>query len=127
MSTTYSILPAELDSIHWPREETWCSALQAEGTPLVSYGLPYTEAAVKRAAFFGASQRILIIASKSLSRLTDRVDRLQDALGDRVVFTRYGLSQHTLWSEVLEVVAKVRELNVELIITIGAGSITDGM
>lgn len=93
---------------------------------LISYGLPFPEACAKHVANTFKSSRVYIIASGSLSRDTDHVKRLQGALGDKVVGTRYGMKPHTLWSEILEVTKDAKEGNADLIITLGAGSLTDG-
>lgn len=68
-----------------------------------------------------------IIASGSLSRNTDKVDKLIDALGkDNVVGVKKGLTPHTPWSEILQITAEAREAKADCVVTIGAGSVTDG-
>ena len=62
----------------------------------------------------------------SLSRNTHHVKRLQDALSSRVVGTRYGMKPHTLWSEILEVAQEASSVSADLLVTLGAGSLTDG-
>lgn len=39
---------------------------------------------------------------------------------------RRGIRPHTPWEEVLEIVEEVRGRGVEVIVTLGAGSLTDG-
>lgn len=96
-------------------------------SPYVSYGLPYQESCAKHVKeTFGAS-RVYIIASGSLSRNTDKVDKLIDALGkDNVVGVKKGLTPHTPWSEILQITAEAREAKADCVVTIGAGSVTDG-
>lgn len=98
-------------------------------SPHVSYGLPYQEACAKHAkGTFGAS-KVYIIASGTLSRTTDRVDRLADALrkaGVEVVGIRKGVTPHTKWSNILSIAAECREAGADCLVTLGAGSITDG-
>jgi alcohol dehydrogenase class IV len=49
------------------------------------------------------------------------------ALGaEKVVGRRIGMQSHTLWSEVLEIVEEARSAQVDLLLTLGAGSLTDG-
>jgi alcohol dehydrogenase class IV len=71
------------------------------------------------------AKRIYTLASGSLCRNTDYVQKLQRALGDRVAGLREGMTPHTLWSEVLEVADECRRLHADLIVTIGGGSLTD--
>ena len=92
----------------------------------ISYGLPFVEACAKHVAKTFNSARVYIIASGSLSRNTDHVKKLQQALGGKVVGTRYGMQPHTLWSEILEVTEDASKANADLLITLGAGTLTDG-
>ena len=92
----------------------------------ISCGLPYPEACAKHVANTFESSRVYIIASGSLSRDTDHVKRLQQALENKVVGTRYGMRPHTRWSEILEVTKDAKETKADLLVTLGAGSLTDG-
>ncbi|SMR57901.1 unnamed protein product [Zymoseptoria tritici ST99CH_3D1] len=96
------------------------------GYPHISYGLSFPETCLKHVTNTFSASRVYIIASASLSRNTDYVKRLQKALSNKVVGTRYGMKPHTLWSEILEVTKEAIDLNVDLLITLGAGSLTDG-
>ena len=93
--------------------------------PTLSYGLPFIEACQKHVEFTFDAHRIYIIASKSLSTDTDALERLEEALGNRVVGKKVGITSYTLWSESLKTTAECRDLNIDLIITIGGGSLTD--
>ncbi|KAF2794767.1 putative Fe-containing alcohol dehydrogenase [Melanomma pulvis-pyrius CBS 109.77] len=96
-------------------------------SPWVSYGRPYDESCAKHVRETFHASRIYIIASGSLAKNTDKVDKLIDALGkSNVVGTRKGVTPHTLWSDILSIAAECRELKVDCVITLGAGSITDG-
>ena len=98
-----------------------------EGSPAyISHGLPFPEACTKHVANTFQACRVYIIASGSLSRNTDHVQRLQRALGDKVVGTRYGMQPHTLWSEILQIAQDAGEKKADLLVTLGAGSLTDG-
>lgn len=98
---------------------------EVPGGPYVSYNLPYDKACEKHVRETFKAERIYILASGSLCRNTDYVQKLQTALGDRVAGLRAGMTPHTLWNEVLEVTDECRRLRVDLIVTIGAGSLTD--
>ncbi|KAF7714265.1 Fe-containing alcohol dehydrogenase [Penicillium ucsense] len=95
--------------------------------PLLSYGIAFPTAAARHVAeTFGAS-RVYVICSGSLSRNTDALARLTAALGpDKVVGRRLGMQSHTLWSEVLQIVEEARKVEADLLLTLGAGSLTDG-
>ncbi|KAK3317053.1 alcohol dehydrogenase [Apodospora peruviana] len=102
--------------------ETYFQALQPK--PYVSIGIPFAQSCKHHVVeTFGAS-RAYIIVSKSIST-TDAFVTLKEALGDRVVGIRYGIRQHVPWPDVLEVAADLRDLRADLIVTLGAGSLTD--
>ena len=92
----------------------------------ISYGLPFPDACAKHVKNTFKASRVYIVASGSLSRNTNHVERLQKALGDNVVGTRYGMQPHSLWSEILEITKAAKEADADLLITLGAGSLTDG-
>jgi alcohol dehydrogenase class IV len=96
------------------------------GYPHISYGIPSPQACLKHVTNTFNASRVYIIASASLSRNTDYVEQLQQTLGEKVVGTRYGMKPHTLWSEILEITKEATELKADLLITLGAGSLTDG-
>ncbi|GFF47885.1 lactaldehyde reductase [Aspergillus udagawae] len=107
--------------------ETVRPAFADRPRPLLSYGIPFPAAAAHHVVdTFGAS-KIYIICSGSLARNTDALDRLTTALGpEKVVGRRIGMQSHTLWSEVLEIVHDARRVEADLLLTLGAGSLTDG-
>lgn len=95
-------------------------------TPYISYGLPYNEACASHVSSTFHASRVYIIASNSLAISTDRVDRLVSSIGeDRVVKVRIGVKAHTMWSDILSIVAECRDTSADCVVTIGAGSITD--
>lgn len=52
----------------------------------------------------------------------DPVERLRNALGQRLVGIWEGMKPHTYWSEVVEIIDDARPLDSDTIITVGAGS-----
>ncbi|KAI9753732.1 MAG: Aminolevulinate dehydratase [Chaenotheca gracillima] len=107
--------------------EVFRPAFPPKSTPYLSYNLPYPAACAKHVADTFHASRVYIIASGTLSRTTDSVQRLQDALGaDKVVGVRRGMQSHTLWSEVLQVVREAKATKADCLVTLGAGSLTDG-
>lgn len=105
--------------------ETFQPAFPNRDHPHISFGLPFSEASAKHVASTFNASRAYILSSGSLARNTDALVRLQAALGDQVVGTRIGMRSHTMWSEVLQVTREAKVLGVDLIITLGAGSLTD--
>jgi alcohol dehydrogenase class IV len=96
-------------------------------TPSISYGLPFPEACAKHVRSTFGSSRVYIICSGTLSRNTNALQRLIDALGkDHVVGVRKGMAPHTLWSQIIEIVTEAREAKADCLVTLGAGSLTDG-
>ncbi len=92
----------------------------------ISCGLPFQDACLKHVERTFNAKRVYIIASGSLSRNTGYVKLLQDKLGDKLAGTRYGMKPHTLWSEILEIATDAKAVDADLLITLGAGSLTDG-
>lgn len=105
--------------------ETYRRALQGEG-PFVSYGLSFEKSCERHVRDTFRAQRVYILASESLSRSSDALQRLKSFLGSKVAGERIGLKPHTYWSEVLEVARHVTDVEADLIITLGGGSLTDG-
>lgn len=108
-------------------QETVRPAFAGRKRPILSYGITFPAAAARHVTeTFGAS-RVYVICSGSLARKTDSLDRLATALGpEKVVGRRVGMQSHTLWSEVLEIVEDARNVQADLLLTLGAGSLTDG-
>ena len=95
--------------------------------PDLSYGLPYYESCTKHINNTFHASKVYIVASKSLSSSTDKLDKLISAIGnDKVVGLKKGITPHTPWSEILEITKECQEKDVDCLVTLGAGSITDG-
>ncbi|KAI1452097.1 putative Fe-containing alcohol dehydrogenase [Annulohypoxylon moriforme] len=105
--------------------ETFGPAFEGQSQPLLSFGLPFTESLVKHADDTFHASRIYIICSRSLAANTTNLDDLKKALAAKVAGVRIGLKPHSLWSEILEIVADTRKSDTDLIVTLGAGSLTD--
>ncbi|CAK1356566.1 hypothetical protein CB0940_12135 [Cercospora beticola] len=105
---------------------------RSEPYPYISYNIPFHKTISKHLSSsspsspFTGKSRVYIIASASLSKNTSHIRTLLDELGDRVVGVRYGMRPHTLWSEILEVTNDAREKKTDVLVTVGAGSLTDG-
>ncbi|KAJ5958214.1 uncharacterized protein N7479_005364 [Penicillium vulpinum] len=101
-------------------------AFEHKQTPMLSYGLPFPEACAKHVGSTFKASRVLIIVSKSIATNTSALGRLQNALGTLVVSIRVGISAHTPISECVDIINQVEDHEIDCIITLGAGSITDG-
>lgn len=104
--------------------ETVRAAFDRE-TPRFSYGLRFPESCSRHCQETFEASRVYVICSKSLSENTDALARLTSALGDRVAGVRIGISPHTPIAQVLEVVQDARDHQVDCLVTLGAGSLTD--
>lgn len=105
--------------------ETCRPAFDLKPTPRVTYGLRFFDACTQHINGDLACNSVFIIASASLSRNTDALDRLTDALGSKVAGVHVGVSSHTPIDEVTAIVAKVKDLHIDCLVCLGAGSITD--
>ena len=96
-------------------------------TPMeaVIHGTPAAQAVATEAERLGA-RRVFVIASGTLCRETDEVEKLKSALGTRCagVFDRMGA--HVPRGDVIVATEAAREVRADLIVTIGGGSPTDG-
>ena len=96
-------------------------------TPMeaVIHGTPAAQAVATEAERLGA-RRVFIIASGTLCRETDKVEKLKSALGTRCagVFARMGA--HVPRGDVISATEAARDFRADLIVTIGGGSPTDG-
>lgn len=105
--------------------ETYRPAFPPSEKPSISYGLPFEVACAQHITSIFNSSRVYIIVSNSISK-TDAFTRLEKTLEGKVVGVRKGIRPHTPYDDVLEVVRQVREVEADLIVTLGAGSLTDG-
>lgn len=74
-----------------------------------------------------ASQRILLVASGTLSRSTSVIDDLEARLGERSVGRFDSVREHAPRSSVFEIVDRVRSTDADLIVTVGGGSPLDAV
>ncbi|KAI1484224.1 putative Fe-containing alcohol dehydrogenase [Daldinia eschscholtzii] len=105
--------------------ETFGPAFKGQDRPLLSYGLSFIDSLLKHADDTFKATRIYIICSRSLAGNTTYLNELKERLGDKVAGVRVGMKPHSLWSEILEIVADARKSDADLIVTLGAGSLTD--
>lgn len=90
----------------------------------VIFGRPAAEAVVETADRM-EKRRPLIVASKTLSRRTDVIQRIRDALGTRCVGIFDECVEHVPRASVLALAKMVRELKPDLIVTVGGGTPID--
>ena len=91
----------------------------------VIHGVPAAEALAPEVEKLGA-RRVFLIVRGTLSRETDEIDKLRDALGPNcaTVFDRMGA--HVPRNDVIAATVIARRVQADLIVTIGGGSPTDG-
>ena len=91
----------------------------------VIYGRPAAEAAADLVQRLGA-ERVFVMASGTLNRQTDELDKLRRALGNKCVGTFDRMPAHSPRAAVIAAANQARAANTDLIVTFGGGSITDG-
>lgn len=107
--------------------ETLRPAFAGRDRPLLSYGTAFPAATARHVTETFGAARVYVICSGSLARNTPALEELTSALGpDKIAGRRIGMQSHTLWSEVLEIVNDARNVQADLLLTLGAGSLTDG-
>jgi alcohol dehydrogenase class IV len=90
----------------------------------VIFGRPAAEAVVETADRT-AKRRLLIVASKTLSRKTDVVTGIRDVLAERCIGLFDTCVEHVPRASVLALAGVVRKLEPDLIVTIGGGTPID--
>ncbi|QSZ32559.1 hypothetical protein DSL72_002137 [Monilinia vaccinii-corymbosi] len=106
-------------------KEIYTPAFPSKSKPHISTGIPFQEACAHHIKNTFHASRPYIIVSNSISK-TFNFSSLQKRLGDQVVGVRYGIKPHTPWDDVLEVIHDMRVKEADIIVTLGAGSLTDG-
>lgn len=91
----------------------------------ISYGLPFQQVVAKHVEHTFAASRAYILSSRTLANTTSALRDLQAALEGRVVGVKMGLKAHTSWDDVLAMKRECQEANVDIIITLGGGTLTD--
>ncbi|HEY7300446.1 MAG TPA: iron-containing alcohol dehydrogenase [Xanthobacteraceae bacterium] len=91
----------------------------------VVFGKPAAEAVADQARRLDAS-RVFLLVSGTLNRKTPEIDYVRKALGIRHAGTFDAMLPHTPRSCVIAATDQARDTNVDLIVTIGGGSVTDG-
>ncbi len=91
----------------------------------IVFGTPMAEALQAEMTAMGA-ERVFVLSSQTLSRKTDTIERLKQALGARFVGLFDEMPAHSPRSGVLAAAAKARESKPDLLLSIGGGSSIDG-
>jgi maleylacetate reductase len=90
----------------------------------VIFGKPFAEALAQEIDRVEA-RAVFILASGTLARETDTVDRLRQVLGNRLAGTCARIGAHTPRADVVAAANAAREAGADLIVTLGGGSVTD--
>jgi len=90
----------------------------------VIFGKPFAEALAHQVDRV-ETRAVLILASGTLTRTTDMVDRLRHVLGNRCAGVCAKIGAHTPRIDVVAAANAAREAHADLIVTLGGGSITD--
>src|SRR5258707_15427930 len=91
----------------------------------VHYGNPAAEALAELVKA-RAAERVFLMASGTLNRETDEVEKVRRALGNKCVGTFDKMPAHSPRSAIIAATAQAREARADLIVALGGGSITDG-
>ena len=105
--------------------ESYRLAFPGKTRPHISTGLPFPQACAYHVTNTYNASKVYIIVSNSIST-THNFVKLQNALGSKVVGVRKGIKPHTPWDDIVEIVNDIREKDADIIVTLGAGSLTDG-
>lgn len=106
--------------------ETYFLATPPNPKPYISHGLPFHEVCAYHAENTFNASRIYAVVSTSISR-TGAWKTLQSTLGSKLIAHRKGIRPHTPWDDVLSITSDLTAHKPDLIITLGAGSVTDAV
>jgi maleylacetate reductase len=90
----------------------------------VIFGKPFAEALAPEVDRLEA-RAVFILASGTLARETDTVERLRGMLGNRLAGVCAKIGAHTPRTDVVAAANAAREAGADLIVTLGGGSVTD--
>lgn len=106
--------------------ERYFPAHPSNEKPYISHGLPFHEACKLHAEDTFKASKIYVVVSNSISKTSAFAD-LQNALESKIIGVRRGIAPHTPWTEVFELARDIKAKGADLIITLGGGSLTDGV
>ncbi|KAF3062305.1 hypothetical protein GL218_03024 [Daldinia childiae] len=107
-------------------DESYFAAFPSKPKPYISYGLTFEKACAHHAENTFHASHIYVVVSKSISK-TEAFTALQTALANKIVGVRYGILPHTPLEDVLALADDLNAKSPDVIITLGAGSISDGV
>lgn len=90
----------------------------------VIFGKPFAEALAQEVDRLDA-RAVLILASGTLARTTDTVDRTRQVLGNRIAGVCAKIGAHTPRTDVVAAANAARDAGADLLVTLGGGSVTD--
>jgi maleylacetate reductase len=90
----------------------------------VVFGEAFDQAVAREVDRLGA-RAVFVLASNTLSRTTDLLDRLRAALGNRIGGTWTRMAPHTPRTDVVDAANAARAAGADLLLTLGGGSLTD--
>ena len=96
--------------------------------PIITYGLPFEDAIAKHLTTTLSRKHPYLLISGSLSRSTNVVDRLTKRLRSEsaeVAGTCKGIRSHTLYEDLLPILAAMRKTKADSIVVVGGGSLVD--
>ncbi|MBV9202409.1 MAG: iron-containing alcohol dehydrogenase, partial [Alphaproteobacteria bacterium] len=84
----------------------------------VVFGRPFAEALAEEIGRVGA-RAVFVLASGTLARTTDMVDRIRQVLGNRIAGVCAKIRAHTPRTDVVAAANAAREAGADLLVTIG--------
>ena len=103
---------------------TDAATLGLTATERVHIGRRAADALAEEASVLNA-QRVFLLVSSTMRSTTNEIALIEEALGDRVARVFDGIGPHGPRTDVLRAIHAAREVNADLIITVGGGSVTD--
>lgn len=100
------------------------ATLGLTSTERVHIGRRAADALAEEASVLQA-QRVFLLVSATIRATTNEIALIEAALGDRLAATFGGIGPHAPRTDVLRALEAARQVDADLIITVGGGSVTD--
>ncbi len=94
------------------------------GTSRIVYGTDFAQA-LQRELDLSGERRVYVLASATLERSTDVIQRVRDALGERCAGVCVKIGAHTPRGDVVAAASMARAAQADVLLSVGGGSVTD--
>ncbi len=110
-------------------ENSYRLAFPPKKKPHISIGAAFDTTCAYHVHETYQAKKVFVIVSVSIARTSENLTKLVAALETKnveIAGIRRGIMAHTPWQDVLDISHEVKISQADIIVTLGAGSLTDG-